>query len=164
MSEPTRYENPIVLVACYVCVGERILWIRRGIPPAAGKWGLPGGFMEKGETPEQAACRELLEETSVRADPDDMTLVSVTTVLHMVETHLAFRCHLDEIPDASPTEEATEIAWFNEHDMPWPELAFRTVEPQVHQMYEWLQTGRFGIRVGFADEGSSHYKSYLLAE
>ena len=63
-----------------------------------------------------------------------------------------------------PAQVATEIAWFNEHDMPWPELAFRTVEPQVHQMYEWLQTGRFGIRVGFADEGSSHYKSYLLAE
>jgi len=164
MSEPIRYENPIVLVACYVCVNDRLLWIRRGIPPARGAWALPGGFMEKGETPEQATCRELREETHVQVEPDDLTLVSVATVLHMVETHLAFRCHLDHLPEAQPTQEAVEIGWFSEQDMPWHELAFRAVEPQVRQMYEWMRNGHFGIRVGFVDEHSSQYKSYMLAD
>ena len=41
-------------------------------------WGLPGGYMEPGETPEQSAERELFEETSLRpASPDDLTLLGV---------------------------------------------------------------------------------------
>ena len=55
----THYQSPNVLVATYICVGEKVLWIRRGIPPAVGKWAMPGGFMENDETPEAAACREL---------------------------------------------------------------------------------------------------------
>ncbi|MGY8796152.1 MAG: NUDIX hydrolase, partial [Woeseiales bacterium] len=36
----THYQNPLVLVASYVCVGTQILWIRRGIAPAVGKWAM----------------------------------------------------------------------------------------------------------------------------
>jgi len=164
MSQQEKYENSIVLVATYVCVGDRMLWMRRGIAPQVGKWALPGGYMEKGETPEEAACRELLEETRIAVDPEDMMLVSVSTILHMTQTHLVFRCHLDSELQASETEEAIEFGWFNEDDMPWEEVAFPTVEPQVRQMYRWLQSGSYGIRIGFVDEDGSHYKHYPLAE
>ena len=88
----THYESPSVLVAVYLCVGQKILWIRRGIPPAVGKWALPGGFMENDETPEAAASRELEEETGISVDSELMTLVSVSSILHIAQTHLVFRC------------------------------------------------------------------------
>lgn len=159
----THYQNPNVLVAVYVCVGDRILWIRRGIAPAQGRWAIPGGFMESDETSEEATSRELREETGLLVPADDMTLVSVSSILHMAQTHLVFRCHLEAVPKTTATVEATEFGWFDEESMPWPEIAFATIEPQVRQMYHWLRSGKFGIRIGFVDEEGSHFKHYPLA-
>jgi len=160
----THYQNPSVLVAVYVCVGETILWIKRGIPPAVGKWAMPGGFMESDETPEAAACRELEEETGIVVDSEAMTLVSVSSILNMAQTHLVFRCHLDKPPVTTYTEEATECIWFDNEGLPWEDLAFPSIEPHVRQMYRWLRTGNFGIRVGFIDESGSQYRVYPLAD
>ena len=160
----THYQNPNVLVAVYVCVGEKILWLRRGTAPAVGKWAMPGGFMENNETPEEAAVRELLEETGVSVDAGDMSLVSVSSILQMAQTHLVFRCHLDSEPQTTRTEEAVEFGWFDEADMPWDELAFATIEPHVRQVYRWLRNGNFGIRVGFIDEDGSEYRVYRIAD
>ncbi len=159
----THYQSPNVLVAAYVCVGERILRMRRGTEPAMGKWAMPGGFMENDETPESAAVRELVEETGIVVNADQMMLVSVSSVLHMAQTHLVFRCHLDEMPETSETEEATEFGWFDEESLPWDDLAFPTIEPQVRQVYRWLEHGKYCIRVGFIDEGGSQYRVYRLA-
>ncbi len=158
------YDSPCVLVACYLCHRNRILWLRRGIAPAIGQWALPGGYMESGETPQEAASRELEEETGIRVDPETMQLVSVSTVLHMTQTHLVFRSEVDSVPEHQLTDEALEIAWFGLDEMPWAELAFGTVEPQVREMYKWLETGQFGIRIGFVDETHSVYTSYGLSD
>jgi len=160
----THYQNPLVLVAAYVCVGSEILWIRRGIAPAVGKWAMPGGYMESDETPEAAACRELLEETGVEVRAEDMTLVSVSSILNMAQTHLVFRCHLHEKPTCYVTQEASEIGWFSQDDLPWADLAFPGIEPHVRQTYEWLDSGAFGIRVGFIDELGSQYRVYPIGE
>jgi len=60
------YENPVP-ATCLVVVDEknRLLLVKRSIEPKKGYWCLPGGFMELGETPEQAALRELKEETNL---------------------------------------------------------------------------------------------------
>jgi ADP-ribose pyrophosphatase YjhB (NUDIX family) len=160
----THYENSQVLVATYVCVKDRILWIKRGIPPAVGKWAMPGGFMENDETPEAAACREVFEETGVSIGSESMLLVSVSSILNMAQTHLVFRCHLDAEPATVPTEEAMEIGWFSEEELPWGELAFPTIEPHVRQVYRWLRNGNYGIRVGFIDQSGSQYRIYPLAD
>jgi len=60
------YENPVPVVAVVVRNGERVLLIRRGIPPQRGKWALPSGYMDLGEEPEKTALRELEEETGIR--------------------------------------------------------------------------------------------------
>ena len=159
----THYQNPNVLVAAYVCVGEKILWIRRGIAPAIGKWAMPGGYMENDETPEAAAARELREETGINVQADQMELVSVSSILHMAQTHLVFRCHLDVKPQTTGTEEAIEFGWFDEGSLPWEELAFPKIEPHVRQVYRWLRNGNYGIRVGFIDEKGSQYRIYPLA-
>lgn len=60
------YKNPLP-VAVAICYNEegQLLIIQRGIEPNKGKWSLPGGFLEQGETPEQGCLRELYEETGV---------------------------------------------------------------------------------------------------
>lgn len=160
----THYQNPCVLVATYVCCGEKILWLKRGIAPAAGKWALPGGFMENRETPEAAASRELIEETGVGIEPEEMLLVSVSSILHMAQTHLVFRCHVDTMPETRATAEAAEFGWFDAHQLPWDEMAFPSIEPHVRQVYRWLKNGNYGIRVGFIDNSGSQYRVYPLAD
>ena len=64
---PTIYpQKPQVAVGAVVFRKKKVLLVRRGQPPAEGLWALPGGSVELGETLQQAAEREILEETGVR--------------------------------------------------------------------------------------------------
>ncbi|MCK4437998.1 NUDIX domain-containing protein, partial [Candidatus Bathyarchaeota archaeon] len=63
---PTR---PIPGVAGIILDGDSVLLSIRGKPPSEGKWGLPGGAVEVGETVEEALIREILEETGVKVRP-----------------------------------------------------------------------------------------------
>lgn len=81
MQDTHRQENtrqtriiPCVGIVCFR--GEDVLLIQRGRPPRQGQWSIPGGKTEFGERAEDAALRELMEETSVQAD-----LVGVVDVI-----------------------------------------------------------------------------------
>jgi 8-oxo-dGTP diphosphatase len=65
MSSPLPAPVPCVGVVCLR--GDDVLLIRRGAPPRAGEWSLPGGRIEPGERATEAALRELREETGVEA-------------------------------------------------------------------------------------------------
>jgi 8-oxo-dGTP diphosphatase len=60
-----EYKNPKVTVDGIVFEGENILLIKRKNQPFQGKWALPGGFVDYGETVENAVVREVLEETGL---------------------------------------------------------------------------------------------------
>lgn len=60
--------RPVVGVGAVIVRDNQVVLIRRGKPPKAGEWSLPGGGIELGETTEQAILREVLEETGLQVD------------------------------------------------------------------------------------------------
>lgn len=72
------YHNPTPATCCFVThTGKDLLLTKRAIHPAYGQWTLPGGYMELGETTEESAARELLEETGLVAE--EMRLLGIST-------------------------------------------------------------------------------------
>jgi ADP-ribose pyrophosphatase YjhB (NUDIX family) len=118
-----HYINPRP-VAGLIPVREdgRLLLVRRAIEPRIGSWVFPGGFMDVGETAEEAAARETLEEANLEVG--ELVLVGVYTrtgpgVVVMVYEGRA-------LSEAAAGHETLEIAWFQPEQLPWPELAFDT--------------------------------------
>jgi ADP-ribose pyrophosphatase YjhB (NUDIX family) len=64
-----EYRNPVPTVDVILQKGSGILMVRRRNDPFRGKLALPGGFINEGETAEDAARREILEETSLEVEP-----------------------------------------------------------------------------------------------
>ena len=60
-----NYKNPLPVAVAIAVKGKKFLLIKRGLAPRKGAWGNPSGFIEIGETPEEACLRELKEETGI---------------------------------------------------------------------------------------------------
>ncbi|MEV6490732.1 NUDIX domain-containing protein [Actinoplanes sp. NPDC051633] len=70
----TSYRNPAPVAVAVQPVGDGLLVVQRGIAPALGRQALPGGFIEVGESWQEALVRELAEETGLSASPADVRL------------------------------------------------------------------------------------------
>lgn len=76
-----HYINPKIIAGCIIEQDGKYLLCQRAIPPRPGTWTLPAGFMEGGETTEQAALREVWEESGVRAEiVSPYSIFSVPTI------------------------------------------------------------------------------------
>lgn len=88
-----------------------------------GTWTMPGGKLHFGETPEQGACREVLEEIGVKINPKKLRLVSVSNDMvndaHFIT--LGFRCKgFRGDPKVMEPDEIVEWHWFNPKKLPRP--------------------------------------------
>ena len=140
-----HYENPLNVVGTVPVWGSQVLLCRRAIEPRYGLWTLPAGFLELGETTEQGALRETAEEAGARVTLQG--LFSVLNVVRVGQVHLFYRAELRDT-DFAPGSESLEVRLFDEHEMPWDELAFRTVRETLHAYYADRVLGRFGLHCG----------------
>jgi ADP-ribose pyrophosphatase YjhB (NUDIX family) len=120
-----QYQNPLNVVGTLPLADDgRVLLCRRAIEPRRGFWTLPAGFMELGETVEQGALRETTEEAGARVEL--LGLMALINVLHVGQVHFFYRARLLDL-DFAPGEESLEVRLFHWEELPWDELAFRTV-------------------------------------
>jgi ADP-ribose pyrophosphatase YjhB (NUDIX family) len=133
-----HYHNPKLVVGCIPEWEDRILLCRRAIEPKHGLWTLPAGFMENGETTAEGAARETLEEAGARVD--DLTLYTMISLPDINQVYLVFRARLLHL-DFHPGEESLEARLFREHEIPWDDLAFRTIQRTLEHYYADRQRG-----------------------
>ena len=139
-----HYENPLNVVGTVPVWGEQVLLCRRNIEPRHGMWTLPAGFMELGESTAAGALRETIEEAGARVEMQD--LFTVLNVVRVGQVHLFYRARmLDTHLDPGP--ETIEARLFREDEIPWDELAFRTVRQTLELFFEDRRKGHFGVHV-----------------
>ena len=143
--ETIHYQNPKMVIGCIAEWEDRILLCRRAIEPRLGLWTLPAGFMENGETVAQAALRETLEEANARVELAAM--YSVLSVPHVNQVHIFYRGRLMDL-DFGPGAESLDVALFAEADIPWKELAFRTISTTLRHYYGDRKSGAYGFHTG----------------
>jgi ADP-ribose pyrophosphatase YjhB (NUDIX family) len=120
-----HYLNPKLIAGGIPTAADgRILLCRRGIEPRHGRWTLPAGFMELGETSRAAAERETREEAC--AELVDAALHSVIDVPQVSQVHLMYRGRLAGDRHAAGAE-TLETALFHATEIPWDDLAFPSV-------------------------------------
>lgn len=119
----TSFRNPIpVCVVLIPVIDSRspkqpgllkqtgLLIIRRAIPPRLGEWALPGGYVNYGETWQEAGAREVFEESGLRIDPAELREFHVRSARDdtLIIFALAHPRSVESLTPFVPNEEASE--------------------------------------------------------
>jgi ADP-ribose pyrophosphatase YjhB (NUDIX family) len=137
-----HYENPLNVVGTVPFLDDKVLLCKRNIEPRWGKWTLPAGFMELGETTAQGAARETDEEAGAQIEMQ--SLFTVLSVPRVGQVHMFYLARL--LSDKfAPGHETIEARLFTEAEIPWDEIAFRTVKETLEQYFADRRAGSFGV-------------------
>jgi ADP-ribose pyrophosphatase YjhB (NUDIX family) len=137
-----HYENPLNVVGTVPVWQDRVLLCKRAIEPRYGLWTLPAGFLELGESTAEGAVRETVEESGAQIELGP--LFSVLNVVRVGQVHLFYRARMTS-PALDPGSETLEARLFLEDEVPWDEIAFRTVRETLLAYFADRRAGQFGL-------------------
>ena len=142
-----HYKNPKVIVASIVSCNKKILLGKRSEEPAKGKWAVPMGFLECGETLQEGACREIAEETGLVIDPAQLRLHALSTIRYTNEVYAGFRVELDAVAptDICCGDECMRVDFFSSDKVPWNDIAYAEMANFLRVYFEELSTGAYSI-------------------
>ena len=140
-----HYQNPRLVVGCIPESEEKILLCRRAIEPCYGKWTLPAGYLENGETVAAGAIRETLEEAGARVEI--LGPYALYNICYVNQIYLMFRAQLKD-NNFNAGQETLEVKLFSEKDIPWEEIAFRVINATLLKYYDDRRAGRFNFYIG----------------
>lgn len=137
-----HYQNPRNVVGIVPIYNDQILLCRRAIEPRHGKWTLPAGFMELGETTAQGAARENQEESGAI-----IKMASLFTVIDVPSVNQVHFYYLAEVLNKklAPGPETLEAEFFDLDKIPWRELSFKTVSTTIEHYIQDKANGSFGV-------------------
>ena len=139
-----HYQNPKIVVGCLPAWEERILLCKRAIEPRYGLWTLPAGFLENGETLATGALRETLEEAHARVELGD--LYTIISLPQINQVYMMFRARLVDT-GFGPGAESLDVQLFDERDVPWESLAFRTIARTLRNYFLDRRMSSFSLHV-----------------
>ena len=139
------YENPLNVVGTLPVWEDQVLLCKRAIEPRHGYWTLPAGFMELGESTEIGALRETTEEAGAQVELQG--LFTLLNVVKVGQVHLYYRARMLSA-DLNPGPETQEARLFREEDIPWDDLAFRTVKVTLEHYFDCRRRGDFLLHCG----------------
>jgi len=132
-----HYQNPHVVAGTLPIHDGKVWLLRRAIEPRYGYWTFPGGFMELGESVEQAALRETLEEIRIQ-----VRLTGLLNVYSRAEATNVFVVFMAEADGtATAGDEALEVRAFSPMEIPWTELAFWSTGQALEEWSSDLRPG-----------------------
>ena len=140
-----HYQNPKIVTGCVPIFGNKVMLCRRAIEPRRGLWNLPGGFMENGETAQQGAQREVLEEAGIKVD-----IIDLHAIFNIPQINQVYIIYLAAMPDLNYANgiETMETKMFEEKDIPWDEIAFSSSTFSLKKYFEDRKAGVRQVHLG----------------
>ena len=135
-----HYQNPRLVVGTLPVWEGKVLLCLRAIEPRANTWTLPAGFMELAETMPEGAYRETQEEAGVGIDLG--MLYTVIDIPQVDQVHVYFLAKATG-PDMDPGPETIEARWYSLDEIPWDNLAFKSVSTTLKHYISDLESGDF---------------------
>ena len=139
-----HYENPKMVVGTIPVMGNMILLCRRAIEPYRGKWTLPAGWLENGETVAECALRETQEEAW--AEIDDLHPYVLANLPFINLVYFFFRARLGSNAVHAGAE-SLEVKLFTADEIPWDDLAFSAVHETLRFFCDDVKKAAFPFRV-----------------
>jgi len=139
-----HYQNPVMVVGCVPEWAGEILLCKRAIEPRHGTWTLPAGYLENGETVENGARRELMEEAGASAL--EMTPYGLYDIPHIGQIYMMFRTKLKDA-EFKPGPESLKARLFSLDQIPWEELAFPVIRTTLENYYRDAAAGTFSFHI-----------------
>ena len=140
-----HYANPKMVVGCIPELDGKVLMCRRDIEPRRGLWTLPAGYLENGESVQDGAARETIEET--RAGVQIIAPYRLFNIAFVNQVYFMFRAALLS-DDFGPTRESSEVCLMDESEIPWEEIAFKVIHQTLDHYFKDRkeQTFRFQVQ------------------
>ncbi len=158
------YQNPRNVVGAVPASADgRVLLCRRGIEPRLGKWTLPAGFMENGESAQAGAVRETMEEAGARITLDGQTLYTLFNLPQINQLYLLFRARIAEM-GLGFTAETLEAKLVSEEQVPWDEIAFPAVRITLEHYFRDRRRQRFPVRMFDLIRNGGELETRLISE
>ncbi|HUY26108.1 MAG TPA: NUDIX domain-containing protein [Candidatus Binataceae bacterium] len=129
------FPSPKLVAGCLIVEAGRVLLLERGNEPAIGKWTFPGGFVEFAERADEAAARETLEEVGIRVELGPLLGVYTDPANAKAQVIVYLATPASGAP--TPSEEATEIRYFEPDAIPWDSIAFQSTHDALT---DWLKS------------------------
>ena len=138
------YSNPKIIAGTVSYIDNQVLLCKRAIQPRYGLWTLPAGFMENGETLENGAFRETLEETGTEVEIK--SLYRIFNIPQISQVYMLFLANLKNL-DFKATSESLEVKLFPEKNIPWEDLAFPFVPLTLKSFFQDLEEDNFPLKI-----------------